>query len=276
MPSSAKPLCVFLAFALAVLAGCGSSDESTGSPSAGLPKEIVIGAAIAKTGYLEPWDSTFAAVEQLVKETNARGGIDGHRVRVIQADTRSDPQQAVLAVQKVIEEGADVLFFSGEALTAAAGSPLAEEHDKLNFAIVNEPGFGPPTTGHLSFSSNPSLLSEVECRRLVPIRQGSQAPVPLPRHVDHLRQGRLLGLPAELGTSRRHDRRLRRFRERRRVDREPGQRAAERRRRRRLHVLLPAWGRRGDQADPGCPHRRPDPRAERLRRHLLGEGHPEH
>jgi branched-chain amino acid transport system substrate-binding protein len=143
-----------------LLAGCGSSSDSTDAPSKGLPKEIVIGAAIAKTGYLEPYDATFAAVEQLVKETNARGGIDGHKVRVVEADTHSDPQQAVLAVQKVIEEGANVLFFSGEALTAAAGSPLAEEHDKLNFAIVNEPGFGPPTTGHLSFSSNPSLLSE--------------------------------------------------------------------------------------------------------------------
>ncbi len=120
----------------------------------------MIGAAIAKTGYLVPYDATFAAVEQLVKETNARGGIKGHKVRVIQADTRSDPQQAVLAVQKVIEEGADVLFFSGEALTAAAGSPLAEEHNKLNFSIANEPGWGPPTTGRLSFSSNPSLLSE--------------------------------------------------------------------------------------------------------------------
>jgi branched-chain amino acid transport system substrate-binding protein len=143
-----------------LLAGCGSSSDSTNAPSKGLPKEIVIGAAIAKTGYLEPYDATFAAVEQLVKETNARGGIDGHKIRVVQADTHSDPQQAVLADQKVIEEGADVLFFSGEALTAAAGSPLAEEHDKLNFAIVNEPGFGPPTTGRLSFSSNPSLLSE--------------------------------------------------------------------------------------------------------------------
>lgn len=143
-----------------LLAGCGSSSDSADTRSKGLPKEIVIGAAIAKTGYLEPYDATFAAVEQLVKETNARGGIDGHKVRVVEADTHSDPQQAVLAVQKVIEEGANVLFFSGEALTAAAGSPLAEEHDKLNFAIVNEPGFGPPTTGHLSFSSNPSLLSE--------------------------------------------------------------------------------------------------------------------
>lgn len=120
----------------------------------------MIGAALAKTGYMAPYDSTFAAVEQLIKETNAKGGIDGHKIRVVHADTRSDPQQAVLAVQKVIEEGADVLVFSGEALNAAAGAPLAEEHDQLNMSIANEPGFGPPTTGRLSFSSYPSLLTE--------------------------------------------------------------------------------------------------------------------
>lgn len=121
----------------------------------------MIGAAIAETGFMAVYDDAIAALEHLVRETNARGGIDGRKLRVVQADTRSDPQQAVLAVQKVIEDGADVLFFTGEALTAAAGSPLAEEHGKLNFTILQEPGFGPPTTGRLSFSSNPSLLSEV-------------------------------------------------------------------------------------------------------------------
>lgn len=109
---------------------------------------------------MAPYDANIAAVEQLVKETDAHGGIDGHRVRVIQADTHSDPQQAVVAVQQMIEAGADVLIFSGEALTAAAGSPLAEEHDELNVSIANEPGYGPPTTGRLSFSSNPSILGE--------------------------------------------------------------------------------------------------------------------
>lgn len=149
-----------LGLALALLAGCGSSGGAAESPSNGLPKEIVIGAAIAKTGYMAPYDATFAAVEQLIEETNTSGGIDGHKVRVIQADTRSDPQQVVLAVQEVIEDGADVLILSGEALNAAAASPLAEEHNLLNISNANEPGFGPPTTGRLSFSSFPSILSE--------------------------------------------------------------------------------------------------------------------
>jgi branched-chain amino acid transport system substrate-binding protein len=159
-PLFAAPTIAFVGLLLALLSGCGSAGSADEAPANGLPQEIVIGAAIGKTGYMAPYDATIAAVEQLVKETNARGGIEGHKLRVIQADTRSDPQQAVVAVQQVIEDGADVLLFSGEALTAAAGSPLAEEHDKLNFSIANEPGYGPPTTGRLSFSSNPSILGE--------------------------------------------------------------------------------------------------------------------
>jgi branched-chain amino acid transport system substrate-binding protein len=155
-----SPFAVLALLGLALLAGCGGSSNADEPPSSGLPKEITFGAAMAKTGYMAPYDSTFAAVEQLFKETNARGGIDGRKIKVIYADTRSDPQQAVLAVQKLIEEGADVLFFSGEALNAAAPAPLAEEHDMLNMSNANEPGFGPPTTGRLSFSSYPSLLSE--------------------------------------------------------------------------------------------------------------------
>jgi len=150
-----------LAFALAVLAGCGSSGDSSEPPSAGLPKEIVIGAAIAKTGILAPYDASVAAVEQLLEETNAKGGIDGHGLTMVQADTHSEPQQAVVAAQQVIEGGADVLLLSCEALTAAAAAPVAEENDELNFTLCeNAPGFGPPTTGRLSFSANPSLLGE--------------------------------------------------------------------------------------------------------------------
>jgi branched-chain amino acid transport system substrate-binding protein len=161
MSKIAKSPFAFLALlGLVLLAGCGGSGNADEPPKTGLPKEITFGAAMAKTGYMAPYDAPFAAVEQLFKETNAHGGIDGHKIRVIHADTRSDPQQAVLAAQQLIEEGADVIFLSGESLNAAAPAPLVEEHNMLNMSNANEPGFGPPTTGRLSFSSYPSLLSE--------------------------------------------------------------------------------------------------------------------
>ena len=147
--------------ALAFLSGCGSSGDSATSSSTGLPKTIVLGAAIAKSGYLAPYDASISAVEQLVDETNAKGGIDGSKLKIIQVDNRSDPQQAPIAAQQAVEKGADVLLLSGESLTAAAAAPVAEENGELNFTLAaNEPGFGPPTTGRLSFSPYPNLLTE--------------------------------------------------------------------------------------------------------------------
>lgn len=150
-----------LALALVLLSGCGESGSSGAASSEGLPKTIVFGAAIAKSGYLAPYDASISAVEQLVDETNAKGGIDGSKLEVIQVDNRSDPQRAPIAAQQAIEKGADALLLSGEAFTAAAAAPVAEENDMLNFTLAaNEPGFGPPTTGRLSFSPYPNLLSE--------------------------------------------------------------------------------------------------------------------
>lgn len=161
-PPFRKTILAFFMLSLSLLVGCGSDDSNdSSSEGGGLPKEIVIGAAIGKTGYLVPYDANITAVEQLVDETNAKGGIDGHKVRIIQVDNRSEPQQAPVAAQKAIEQGADVLLLSCEVLTAAAAAPVAEEHDMLNFTMcANEPGFGPPTTGRLSFSASPSLDSE--------------------------------------------------------------------------------------------------------------------
>lgn len=179
---SAKPkrAAAFLAAAaltLALLAGCGSSSDSTGTAaSTGLPNEIVIGAAIGKTGYMAPYDASIAALEQLVEETNESGGIDGHKIKVIDADTRSDPQHAVVAVQQLVEEGADILYFSSEGATAAASARVAEENDLLGFAVVNEPDFGPPATGHLSFSSNPSVLAEASAMASFANSRGTEKP----------------------------------------------------------------------------------------------------
>lgn len=172
-------LALALALNLALLTGCGSGGDSETAES-GLPKEIVIGAAIAKSGYLVPYDANIAAVEQLVKETNARGGIDGAKIRIVSVDNHSEPQQQPIAVQEVIEDGADVLLFSCEAPIAAAGAPIAEESNKLNFTLCSsEPGYGPPYTGQLSFSANRSLISEAASRATFLWQRGIRKPFEL-------------------------------------------------------------------------------------------------
>jgi branched-chain amino acid transport system substrate-binding protein len=174
-----SPLAIALALPLALLAGCGSDGESDTS-ARGLPKEIVIGAAIGKSGYLVPYDANIAAVEQLVKETNARGGIDGSKIRIVSVDNHSEPQRQPLAVQEVIEDGADVLLFSCEVPIAAAGAPIAEEHNQLNFTLcASEPGYGPPYTGRLSFSANRSLISEAAARATFLWKRGVRRPFEL-------------------------------------------------------------------------------------------------
>ncbi|HUB98357.1 MAG TPA: ABC transporter substrate-binding protein [Solirubrobacterales bacterium] len=145
-----------------------------------MPKEIVIGAAIAKSGYLVPYDANIAAVEQLVRETNDRGGIDGSKIRVVSVDNHSELQQQLVAVQKVIEDDADVLLFSCEVPIAAAGAPIAEEHNELNFTLcASEPGYGPPYTGRLSFSANRSLISEAAARATFLWQRGIRHPFEL-------------------------------------------------------------------------------------------------
>lgn len=178
-PTLRSSLAIALALCLALLAGCGSGSDSQTS-AGGLPEEIVIGAAIAESGYLVPYDANIAAIEQLVKETNARGGIDGSKIRVITVDNRSDLQQHPIAVQEVIEEGADVILSSCEVPISAAGAPIAEEHNKLYFTLCgSEPGFGPPYTGRLSFSANRSLISEASVRATFLWQRGFRRPFEL-------------------------------------------------------------------------------------------------
>jgi branched-chain amino acid transport system substrate-binding protein len=169
---------ISLALTLCLLAGCGGDGDSTSaSSSTGLPETITLGAAIAKSGYLEPYDASIVAVEQLVDDINAKGGIDGSKLRVIQTDNRSDPQQAPIAAQQAVEKGADVLLLSGEAFTATAATPAAEENNLLNFSLsANEPGFGPPTTGRLSFSAYPSVLSEASASASFLRQRGIERP----------------------------------------------------------------------------------------------------
>ena len=99
---------VCLVAALAVT-GCGTSENGSGSSSTeasavedGAP--IVIGQALAKTGWMKPYDGALAlGAKYAADEINAAGGIEGHKIEFISADTRTDPAQGGRAAQGLLD-----------------------------------------------------------------------------------------------------------------------------------------------------------------------------
>jgi len=157
------PLALIAAAMAVGVVGCGGDDGETSASGEGIPEgDIVIGAVIAKTGIMAPYDEGIAAIRLEIDKINKSGGIHGHKLRMIESDTRSDPQHAALAAQSVVDKGADVLLVPCDADSAAPASLLAQDKGKLNFTVcAGEPKFGPPTTGQNSFGAITSLMAEV-------------------------------------------------------------------------------------------------------------------
>jgi branched-chain amino acid transport system substrate-binding protein len=118
--------------------------------------EALIGGAISQTGqYAEPAGRQVNSIKMWVEEVNARGGLLGHKVRLLLLDDKSETQTAIKLYEKLItEDKVDVLlapYSSGitEAVAnvnerykmpfvayGAASSPIWEKGRKYIFNIV--------------------------------------------------------------------------------------------------------------------------------------------
>ena len=73
-------------------------------------EEVIIGAAIAQSGVVAPYDEGPAqAMEVAVEEINAKGGVLGKQLKIIYADTKSDIAYGGTAAQEVIDKGAQMV-----------------------------------------------------------------------------------------------------------------------------------------------------------------------
>jgi len=92
---------IFVFILLLVFGGLGVYSQASGAEKA----PYVIGAVFSVTGgasFLgEPERNTAKMLEEWI---NAAGGIQGHPLRIIVEDTKSDESQAVLAVRKLLEK----------------------------------------------------------------------------------------------------------------------------------------------------------------------------
>ncbi|MBS1880622.1 MAG: ABC transporter substrate-binding protein [Actinobacteria bacterium] len=101
---------IAIALAATVLAACGSSSEEGG----GGGEEngpITIGFATAQSGAFASYDKPAVDGAKLeIEKINAEGGIDGRKIKVVEADTRTDINGAREAADEVLANGAQFMM----------------------------------------------------------------------------------------------------------------------------------------------------------------------
>jgi branched-chain amino acid transport system substrate-binding protein len=102
-----KYLMIGMVFVLGgALAACGNQESDAGDDG-----PIVIGFATAQSGAFAAYDEPAVESAKLkIDEINKAGGLDGRKIVVVEADTRTDIDGARVAADEVIEQGADFMM----------------------------------------------------------------------------------------------------------------------------------------------------------------------
>ncbi|MEY2478272.1 MAG: branched-chain amino acid transport system substrate-binding protein [Actinomycetota bacterium] len=109
-------------------AGRAASGGGAGASAGTNKPEILLGSFGAESGVLGAVSGPAPpAIRAWVPYINSHGGINGHPVRVIQADDGADPSRSQSIVRKMVEEDKVVAFFSTYSFTTSAVLPYLEQ-----------------------------------------------------------------------------------------------------------------------------------------------------
>ena len=115
---------------------------------------IVIGAAIAMSGFVQPYDDGPLKGAQLaIADINAKGGVMGRQLKIVTADTKSDPAQGTNAAIEVLEQGAELVMVTCDFDFGAAAALEASAAGKVTFSsCAGDPKFGVQGIGPLAYT----------------------------------------------------------------------------------------------------------------------------
>ncbi len=115
---------------------------------------IVIGAAIAMSGFVQPYDDGPLKGAQLaIADINAKGGVLGRQLTIVTADTKSDPAQGTNAAIEVLEQGAEMVMVTCDFDFGAAAALQASASGKVTFSsCAGDPKFGVQGIGPLAYT----------------------------------------------------------------------------------------------------------------------------
>lgn len=106
---------------------------------------ILIGLNYPRTGhYKEEGLAQMRGALLAIEEINAQGGLLGQPIKLLSKDTASRPEKAIRNVEKLVEEGAVMLFGSVSSAVAIAASERARQLNTLYFATI---GYSNDVTG---------------------------------------------------------------------------------------------------------------------------------
>ena len=105
-----------------VMAGCGGKKEEAKS------NEIKIGASLELTGNVANYGKAIlSGAKMAFDEANAKGGVLGKKIVVIESDNKSEPSESGNSITKLVTQD-KVVAVVGPATSGcvAAGSPITE------------------------------------------------------------------------------------------------------------------------------------------------------
>ncbi len=121
-----------------------SVGQDSGAATSGIPKgPIVIGLPIGLTSFINFYDSQVllgARVE--AAQLNAHGGILGHKVKIVTADTASNIAQGGPAAQQVISEGAKFILPTVDYNFGGVAAGVAQAHHLITISAADDPRMG--------------------------------------------------------------------------------------------------------------------------------------
>ncbi|MBR6887922.1 MAG: ABC transporter substrate-binding protein, partial [Selenomonadaceae bacterium] len=107
--------------ASALFTGCGGGEQgssSGGGDKAAAGDEIVIGANFEMTGnHAQYGANANNGLKLAVKEVNDAGGVNGKKIKIVEADSKSEAAESVNAATKLISDD-KVIAIVGPAVTA--------------------------------------------------------------------------------------------------------------------------------------------------------------
>lgn len=121
------------------LPALGAGLLASGLACAQAGKDIVVGFANAKSGWVEAYDTPARRAALIrIDEINAAGGLLGRKLKVVETDTKSDRAQSAKAGLEALDQGAELLVVSCDYDFGAPAALEAQKKGKVSFFLCAE------------------------------------------------------------------------------------------------------------------------------------------